>query len=72
MITQPKETLKRSVGKIVSHRIGSLMITFTVLAIMGAGLADSIGYTLAINGAKTVAALFYERVWVRFDWGYKE
>ena len=70
-LPNPNEHLKRSMFKVTTHRIGSLIITFTVLSLMGAGMSDSIGYTLAINAVKTIADLCYERVWVRLDWGYK-
>ena len=57
--------------KVTTHRVGSLAITFGVLSFMGTGLADTLAYTIAINAVKTVADLCYERVWVRWKWGYK-
>lgn len=71
MIIPPAESFKRSMSKIITHRVGSLAITFSVLSLMGAGFAESLGYTIAINAAKTIADLCYERVWVRVGWGYK-
>ena len=71
MIPKPNEHIHRSLFKVVTHRIGSLVITFGVLSLMGTGLTDSLAYTIAINAVKTVADICYERVWTRWKWGYK-
>ena len=70
MIPKPNEHLKRSAFKVTTHRIGSLIITFSVLSLMGSAIEQSLMYTLGINAVKTLADICYERVWVRWKWGY--
>ena len=72
MVDVPKanERMTRSLFKVTTHRIGSLVITFGVLSLMGAGLGDTLAYTIGINAVKTLADLCYERVWTRWKWGY--
>ena len=65
------EHTKRSITKAITHRIGSFVITFSVLFIMGMPIYENLLANLAMGLIKIVPYLLHERVWSFVPWGYK-
>jgi uncharacterized membrane protein len=64
-----KETKKRSMVKAAGYRMWTIFSTYVLLLVTGQAMDQAIVPTIIINVIWTVTYYYYDRLWMRIDWG---
>jgi uncharacterized membrane protein len=65
------ETRTRTLVKTVIYRIWVIVSTYLMLLITGQSMTQALVPTIIINCVWMTSYYFYERIWIRIEWGKK-
>lgn len=68
-MSNPIDSLSRSVLKTALYRVLMFLVTFAVAFILTDNVTASVGISIGANFIKTITYFLYERVWSRIGWG---